>query len=957
MMVELEFILGLQIHQSPRGHAGCLDTCKSTSEKIQFLGNKLAGWSSKKQDYIAMSTAEAEYVALSASCAQILCMKTHLTAYGFHFKKIPMYCNSKSAITILCNPVHIKHINVCYHLIKEHVENEEQEQLIDAKKAKLFMEFLKKEESSLLLRDLKRRGIDHQLKLNKEVLCAIPRINNFVDFRTELVKESSKKIEESSSKRARDELEQENAKKQKVDDDQEAADLKRCLEIVPNDEDDVTIDATPLSFNIGGYSPKIIVDPVTVTKNVDGKETAIPPTSIEEKAQKRAELKARSTLLMALPNEHQLKFNSYKDNKTLMQAIESRFGEIETLSLDDLFSNLKAYESKVMGTSNSTTNSYNVAFLSSICTNNTTRAVNTTQGVNSASTQGAADSSTTIENLSDDVIYSYFPSQPSILQLDNEDLQQIHPDDLEEMDLSESVVEKPTVESNEPKTLRKENRAPIIEDWVSERNKSYLINYEEINEGFVAFRGNSKGGKITTKGKIRTGKLDFKDVYCVKELKFNLFSVSQMCDKKNSFLFTDTACVVLSLDFKLTDESRVLLKVPRKDNMYSVDLKNAEAVNTACYVQNRVLVIKPHNKTPYELFLGRKHVLSFMRPFGCPVTILNTIDHLSKFDGKADEGFFIGYSTNSKAFRVFNSRTRIVKENVYVVTGNQSNGSAGTKACNNVGKTRVKTVPDKHYILLPLWTQDLPFFSSSKDSPGAGYQPSGEEEKKNTKIQGMKIMDVKSAFLYGKIKQKVYVFQPSRFEDPDLPDNVYKLEKALYRLHQAPRACQDKYVNEILNKFGYSDVKIASTPMETHKTLLKDEKEEDVDEHLYRYMIGTLMHLTFSRPDIMFAVCAWTRLQVNPKISHLHAVKRIFRYLKDQPKLGLWYPNDSPFDLVAYTDSDYAGASLDRKSTTGGCQFLGCKLISWQCKKQTVIANSITQAEYVAASIFYGQVL
>ncbi|GKF51192.1 ribonuclease H-like domain-containing protein, partial [Tanacetum coccineum] len=91
-----------------------------------------------------------------------------------------------------------------------------------------------------------------------------------------------------------------------------------------------------------------------------------------------------------------------------------------------------------------------------------------------------------------------------------------------------------------------------------------------------------------------------------------------------------------------------------------------EAVITACYVQNRVLAIKPHNKTPYELFLGRKPTLSFMRPFGCPVTILNTIDHLGKFDRKADKGFFIRYSINSKAFRVFNSRTRIVEENLHV---------------------------------------------------------------------------------------------------------------------------------------------------------------------------------------------------------------------------------------------------------------------------------------------------
>ncbi|GJZ93260.1 ribonuclease H-like domain, reverse transcriptase, RNA-dependent DNA polymerase [Tanacetum coccineum] len=181
-------------------------------------------------------------------------------------------------------------------------------------------------------------------------------------------------------------------------------------------------------------------------------------------------------------------------------------------------------------------------------------------------------------------------------------------------------------------------------------------------------------------------------------------------------------------------------------------------------------------------------------------------------------------------------------------------------------------------------------------------------------------MDIKSAFLYGKIEEEVYVCQPLGFEDPDFPDRVYKVEKALYGLHQDPRAC-------------FTDVKTAITPMETQKPLLKDEDGKEVDVHMYRSMIGSLMSLTSSRPNIMFVVCACARYQVNPKVSHLHAVKRIFRYLKGQPKLGLWYQKDSPFDLVAYTDSDYARASLDRKSTTGGCQFLGCRLISWQCKK------------------------
>ncbi|GJW06826.1 putative ribonuclease H-like domain-containing protein [Tanacetum coccineum] len=306
-------------------------------------------------------------------------------------------------------------------------------------------------------------------------------------------------------------------------------------------------------------------------------------------------------------------------------------------------------------------------------------------------------------------------------------------------------------------------------------------------------------------------------------------------------------------------------------------------------------------------------------------------------------------------------------------------------------------------------------------------------------------MDVKSAFLYGTIDEEVYVSQPPGFVDPDHPKKVYKVVKALYGLHQAPRAwyatlstflekhgykrgtidktlfikkdkkdimlvqvyvddiifgstkkswcdefealmksrfqmssmgeltfflglqvkqnkegifiSQDKYVAEILKKFDLVSVKTAITPMETKMALTKDEEAVDVDVHLYRSMIGSLMYLTASRPDIMFAVCTCSRFQVTPKTSHLNAVKRIFKYLKGKPNLGLWYPRESPFDLEAFSDSDYGGSNLDRKSTTGGCQFLGQRLISWQCKKQTIVATSTTEVEYVAAANCCGQVL
>ncbi|GJZ76650.1 putative ribonuclease H-like domain-containing protein [Tanacetum coccineum] len=564
----------------------------------------------------------------------------------------------------------------------------------------------------------------------------------------------------------------------------------------------------------------------------------------------------------------------------------------------------------------------------------------------------------------------------------------------------------------------------------------------------------------------------------------------------------------------------------------------AEAVSTACYVQNRVLVVKPHNKTPYELFRGFKPALSFMRPFGCHVTILNTLDSLGKFDGKSDEGFFVGYSLSSKAFRVYNTRTKRVEENLHigflenkpmiegtgpkwlfdidsltqsmnyvpVSAGTVSNISAGTSEVNsqecivmpiwkdpsyfdspteNVENGEPKTADDTQkqdedglnnenaeqerfsvdssskdvnvvgqqvntasldlntgslelnvvgpsvstaspneednteeepevdlgnitnsYIvpttpntrihkdhpidnvigevqstvqtrrmlkptseqgfltdeellqfkLQQVWILvDLPnekkaigtkwVFRNKKDERGimirnkARLVAQGHRQEEGidyeevfalvARIEAIRLfpayasfmgflvyqMDVKSAFLYGTIEEEVYVTQPPGFKDPDHPDKVYKVVKALYGLHQAPRAwyetlanyllsngfnrgkidqtlfikkqkgdillvqvyvddiifgstnkelCtgfeklmkdnQDKYVDEILKKFNYTDVKTASTPVDLEKPLVKDGDANNVDVHLYRSRIGSLMYLTTSRPNIMFVM-------------------------------------------------------------------------------------------------------
>ncbi|GJT18094.1 putative ribonuclease H-like domain-containing protein [Tanacetum coccineum] len=960
-------------------------------------------------------------------------------------------------------------------------------------------------------------------------------------------------------------------------------------------------------------------------------------------------------------------------------------------------------------------------------------------------------------------------------------------------------------------------------------NKDHLEDFEEFKGGSITFGGSK--GYITGKGRIRVGNLDFDSVSFVKELgHFNLFSISQICDKLYKVLFTETECLVVSPDFKMPDENQILLKVPRQHNMYSFDMttptlskdyacliakatsdesklwhrrlghinfkilnklvkgnlvrglpskvfrndhtcvacqkgkqhkasckaklertiteplhtlhmdlfgptsvksinhasyclvitddctrfswvfflgskdetsgilqnfirqienqlnhrvkiirsdngtkfKNrdmlefygnkgikqeysnartprqngvaermnmtlieaartmladsllpttfwAEAVNTACYIFNRVRVTKPQNKTPYELLFGHKPIISYIRPFRCHVTILDTLSVLGKFDGKCDEGFLVGYSLNSKAYRVYNLVTKKVEVNLHVnflqnkpnVKGvgyrwmfdidyltdsmnyvpvaldNQANPHAGISEVTNsagtlqtlnanaseeedeaaeliVVPTAVKYTAAKKILLILAFKRELdtlaqkhlgpvpennttstPSVNTGSESINTGkfdatqhadqddsdmseleifhrpkqgiFDEASYDEKgvvhdfnnlptevaispiptlriHNIHPQSQILGDPKSAvqtrskvqihsgahalvsyvqqqqrnnnkdqhhclfacflsqeepkkisealqddswveatqeeLLQFKLQQvwilvdlphgvkklsdkEVYVSQPPSFVDPDHPKKVYKVVKALYELHQAPRAwyatlstflkkhryrrgainktlfikkdkkdimlvqvyvddiifgstrkswcdnfeslmtgrfqmssigeltfflgfqvkqkpdgifiSQDKYVAEMLEKFDLASVKTAITPMETKVALTKDEEAADVD--------------------------------VTPKTSHLNAVKRIFKYLKGKPNLGLWYPRESPFDLEAYSDSDYARANLDRKSTTGGCQFLGRRLISWQCKKQTIVATSTIEAEYVAAASCCEQVL
>ncbi|GJU47821.1 putative ribonuclease H-like domain-containing protein [Tanacetum coccineum] len=654
-------------------------------------------------------------------------------------------------------------------------------------------------------------------------------------------------------------------------------------------------------------------------------------------------------------------------------------------------------------------------------------------------------------------------------------------------------------------------------------NMSYLTDYEEIDGGYVAFGGNPKGGKITGKGTIKTGNLDFENVYFVRELKFNLFSVSQMCDKKNSVLFNDTECIVLSPNFKLIDESQVLLRVPRKNNMYSVDLKNivpkggltclfAKATSDESKLWHRRLGhlnFKTMNKLvkgnlvrglPSKLFendqtcvacqKGKQHrascksktensislplhllhmdlfgptfVKSLMKKMYCLVVtddysrftwvfflatkdetssilksfitgIENLVDHKVKVircdngcrncaNGTAfnkqrgginpkspqDDGSKPSSDDEKKVDEDPRKDSESINQEKDDNVNNTNNvNAASTNEVNVVGgKTSIELLDDLNMHAL----EDISIFDLSRDIEDVGEEPKKLQEVwtlvdlpngkraictkwvfKNKKdergimirnkarlvaqgytqeegidydevfvpvarIEAIRLflayasfkdfvvyqMDVKSAFLYRKIKEEALygLHQAPRawYETLStyLLDNGFqrgKIDKTLFiKRYKGDILLVQVYVDDIIfgstkkelciefeklmhEKFQMSSmreltlttIKTASTPMETQKPLFKDEDGEEVDVHMYRSMIGSLMYLTSSRPDIMFAVCACARYQVNPKVSHLHVVKRIFR------------------------------------------------LISWQCKKQTVIENSTTKAEYVAASSCYGQ--
>nr|GEZ63254.1 retrovirus-related Pol polyprotein from transposon TNT 1-94 [Tanacetum cinerariifolium] len=691
--------------------------------------------------------------------------------------------------------------------------------------------------------------------------------------------------------------------------------------------------------------------------------------------------------------------------------------------------------------------------------------------------------------------------------------------------------------------------------------------------GTVRFR-NEHVAAILGFGDLQWGNILITRVYFVERLGHNLFSVGQFCDSdlevfQSSNIIRNIFVPLVSKEKskrashppKPVPNSRQRLHLLHMDlcgpmRIASINGKryvlvimvdysrytwvhfliskdkapDAEAIATACFTQNHLIIQRHFNKTPYELINGIKSDISFLHVFGALCYPKNDREDIGKLDAKGDISFFIGYSADSCAYRVYNrslkprlqSELDLLFEAMYdVYIGGQPSATVRNvpaaqepqdRQTSTTSTSIADTVPTPtnssfHATNIPITSHDVDELNPNAMSDGNTFSTHLQIHLQNVKeamtdpawidsmqeellqfkmldsrlvvrgyrqeegidfeesfapvarMEAIRIflayaahksfsvfqIDVKTTFLHGSLKEDVYVCQPKGFIDADHPSHVYKLKKALYGLKQAPRAwynelstfllqnhffkgtidptlfirrfqddilvvqvyvddiifgsthprytqlfsdlmksrfemsmmkemtfflglqvnqspCgifinQSKYVLGILKKYRMESCDPVGTPMEIKDKLDLEQNGTPVGATKYHSMIGALMYLTSSRPDIVHATCLCARYQAKPTEKHLKEVKRIFRYLQGTVNTGLWYSKDSGFEVTGFSDADYAGCKDTFKSTFGGAQFLGEKLVSWSSRKQDCMVLSTAEAECVSLSACCAQVL
>nr|GEV07385.1 retrovirus-related Pol polyprotein from transposon TNT 1-94 [Tanacetum cinerariifolium] len=742
--------------------------------------------------------------------------------------------------------------------------------------------------------------------------------------------------------------------------------------------------------------------------------TKVPITTFEEKAQRRLEVKARSILMMGVPNEYKLMFNSIKDAKKLLKAVEKNlvgmqaskscdsfrdFGgkaftirsDLDTMSMDDLYNNLKVYEPKVKGMSSSSSSTQNMAFVSSSNSNtestngavniaqtvNTAQAVNTAHGVSTASTQVNVAYSKNIDNLND----------------------------IKEMDLRWQIA---MLTMRARMFLKKTGRKLTI-------NGNETISFDKSK---VECYNWHKSGHFARKCRALKNQDNKNKESSRRSVPMEASTSTSLVSCDGNFMPPTPDLSFTSLDEFVNKTVVENCKAKSSEEEPKVVRKHDDALIIEEWVsddeENDVLkkkmyclvVIDDYSRFTWVFFLATKDETSGI--FNSFITgIENLVDHKvmvircdnetkfknCKFDGKADEGFFVGYSLNSKAFRVFNSRTRIVEENLHIRLVNvhclivlqvqkQMIMQVKLERRQNLSKITfcyhyellIHYFPKIQRVLM-MMDPNLQVIMERRlmkiQEKENEYNDQEKEDNVNSTNNVNSVSSTVNAASTNEVNVDGGIISSKLPFDQNLPAledvsiidfssddendsavaDINNLDTTIQvsptptirihkdhhldqvigdlhsgiQIHQSPRGIfinQAKYAQKILIKHGMTSCDSIGTPMAT-KHLDADLSGTPVDQMKYQSMVGSLMYLTASRPDIVHATCYCARYQAKPTEKHLTAVKRIFRYLKDTINMGLWYPKDTGFELTAFSDSDHAGCLDSRKSTSGGIQFLG----------------------------------
>ncbi|GJW37732.1 hypothetical protein Tco_0060652 [Tanacetum coccineum] len=544
-------------------------------------------------------------------------------------------------------------------------------------------------------------------------------------------------------------------------------------------------------------------------------------------------------------------------------------------------------------------------------------------------------------------------------------------------------------------------------------DKDKLSDFKEFKGGYVAFGNDSKGGRISGKGTIKTSCIDFEKVSYVEELKFNLLSVSQICDKKHNVLFTDKECLILSPKFKFVDEDLVILRAPRKNDVYSLDLKNIIpsggivwlqrhkdegllAQRLACQLQEYPQVVKasgleenqkgkgpdwmfdlelltpsmnyiPVRKENYADSGGKdKHSEEYTADKEVPLSSEEQALHdelvslmhqesIAKVHNDAQRNAF----EKEKRKIALEKGKECVDSTFTLSTANtpsQSTGNTPTDSDDDVPKDGVFSTnsfddenTDNEEDREPDYTNmdhtsdvsSTPTLRIHKNHPQSqiiGKSTAGVLTRRKLKESASVQHQALLSFIYKQNRTNHKDQQTCLFACFLSQEKPKKVLKPLAYVNLGLKRCKKNCFNTNYKRNGVITIKPTSTPIEAHKSLGKDEEGEEVDVHTYSSKIYGLSHVNYN--------CSTTKTLMFAGIVFSARYQVTLKYLKD-----------SPFHLEAFSDSDYTGDNHDRRSTLGRCQYLGRRLVSWQCKKQTIMAISSTEAEYVAAASCCAQVL